>query len=637
MCGIAGILTTKAQQDDLKEIVSRMLDLQRHRGPDDSGVWGNRRVALGNRRLSILDLSDGGRQPMTNGDGSLYVVQNGEIYNFEELRRELMQAGYVFRSNCDTEVLLHGYAYWGPEFVKQLRGMFAIAVWSEKEQQLLLARDRFGIKPLYYRVERQSNVLSLTFASEIKPILAVQPASPQPNLAIVYDFLAYGLLEHTSETFFEHIEKLPPAHYMLVDREGRIELCRYWDLQVNPEIGLVSRESDEREAQGFRDAFIESVRYHLVSDVPVGSCLSGGLDSSAIVCAVDQLLRAGNARMPSTGRQSTFTSCFDNRRYDERHYASAVIEATQAQANFTFPTPAGFIVELPQLLFHQEEPFGGTSIYAQWCLMRDIHRSGLKVVLDGQGGDEQLLGYGKFYLFYLQTLAKQRRYGSFLWEGLRLGLSPGFWRRLALRRGLRYLGREWAGLSREDALVGRGLTAHFADRKQELGLNGSLAERIELDITKFSLPVLLRYEDKNSMAFSVEARVPFVDHVFAEYVAAMPINQKLRDGWTKFVLRQGLKDLLPESIRKRKSKMGFTTPEQVWFRAELSREVERVFANAQFLPAWADLPLLQKTFGDYQKRPGILDHRVFFRYFIVEKWARQFFLESGTWGEAPSI
>ena len=627
MCGIAGILTTKAQQDNLKEVVSRMLDLQRHRGPDDVGVWGNHRVALGNRRLSILDLSDAGHQPMSSADGSLWVIQNGEIYNFEELRRELTQAGYSFRSNCDTEVLLHGYAYWGAEFVRRLRGMFAIALWSEKEQQLLLARDRFGIKPLYYQAEQRSGGLWLAFASEIKPILAVQSASPQPNLALVYDFLAFGLLDHTSETFFQQVLKLPPAHYMRVDREGRIEMRRYWDLQVNSEIGPVPPENDERQAWAFREAFMDSVRHHLVSDVPVGSCLSGGLDSSAIVCGVSQLLRAGDVRTPITGRHWTFTSCFDDLRYDERRYANDVIQATQAQAHFTFSTPAGFVQELPQLLHHQEEPFVGTSIYAQWCLMRNIHRSGLKVVLDGQGGDEQLLGYGKFYLFYLQTLACQRRYGAFLREGFGVGLSPEFWRSLDLRRGLRYMA-PLANLSREADLVGPSLAARFADRRSAVGLNAGLAERVKLDLTTFSLPVLLRYEDKNSMAFSVESRVPFVDHVLAEHVAALPLNQKLRGGWTKFVMRQGLKGLLPESIRQRKDKMGFVTPETVWFRHELRPEVERTFASAHFLSEWADLPRLKESFANYQKRPSLLSSSVFFRYFIVEKWARRFFMES---------
>jgi asparagine synthase (glutamine-hydrolysing) len=626
MCGIAGILTSSPSQDDLKRQVLRMLELQRHRGPDDMGVWGNAKVALGNCRLSILDLTDAGHQPMTNTDESIWVVQNGEIYNFEELRDELIRAGYVFRSNCDSEVLVHGYDYWGPDLLRHLRGMFALALWSETEQRLFLGRDRFGIKPLYYHAERYCGGLRMIFASEIKPILAVQRAAVQPNKAIIFDFLRYGLLEHTNETFFEGVQKVPPACYMVIDKDGEMQLRQYWDFEVNPEFGRDSPKEDQDMAEAFKDVFLDSVSHHLVSDVPVGSCLSGGLDSSAIVCAVNNLLRAGKARMPVTDRQRTFTSSFEDPRFDERRYAYEVIEATQAQAHFTFPKAAGFIAELPELLYHQEEPFAGASIYAQWCLMRDIHRSDLKVVLDGQGGDEQLLGYGKFYFFFLKELARQHRYGLLLREGLGVGLSPEFWCSLDFRHGLRYM-RPLANLSRETTLVGQSLVAQFAERRPPVEKKVSLAEFIKQDITKYSLPVLLRYEDKNSMAFSVESRVPFVDHVVTEHVAALPINQKLRSGWTKFILRQGLRGLLPEPIRKRKSKLGFVTPEPVWFRAELGQEVERTFAKAHFLREWANLPHLQEAFAKYQKRPGLLSNWTFFRFFIVEKWARQFFLD----------
>jgi asparagine synthase (glutamine-hydrolysing) len=560
---------------------------------------------------------------MANADQSLWVVQNGEIYNFDELRYELIQAGFAFRSNCDTEVLIYAYAYWGVEFVRYLRGMFAIALWDGKLEKLLLARDRFGIKPLCYCVERQNGSLRLLFASEIKPILAVQSVSPQPNLSVVYDFLSQGLLDHTYETFFQGIYKIPSAHYMVIDRQGQIQLSRYWDFEVNPDVGNASKEKDRRTADSFREVFLNSVWYHLVSDVPVGSCLSGGLDSSAVVCAANHLLRARDARTPTSEHISTFTSCFEDPRYDERRYAEEVVEKTEAIAHFTFPKPEGFIEELPQLLHYQEEPFAGTSIYAQWCLMRDIHQSGLKVVLDGQGGDETLLGYGKFYLFYLQWLAQQGRYRTFLHEAMSVSLSPKFWRGLDLKHGFRYMGR-FSELTGEGNLVNSSLRVQFADRQPKVGLSDDLASRIKLDITKYSLPVLLRYEDKNSMAFSVESRVPFVDHVLVEQVAALPLNQKLRKGVTKFVLREGLKGLLPEAIYRRRSKMGFVTPEDVWFRGVLAPEMERTFMTAHFLPEWADLSRLKEAFALYRKGRSLLSRSVFFRYFIMEKWARMF-------------
>lgn len=625
MCGIAGIYSPQVPRDDLSAAVARMIDLERHRGPDDAGVWGDNHVALGNCRLSILDLSPAGHQPMTNADQSVWVIQNGEIYNFEELKCELVQAGYVFRSNCDTEVLLHGYTHWGPDFVRRLRGMFALVVWDVTQQRLLLARDRFGIKPLYYRWDQQADGSVLFFASEIKPILAVQRARREPNPALIYDFLAHRLLEHTDGTFFQGVVKLPPAHYLLIDRDGQPHLQRYWDLEVNPEFGQATPEADHAAASAFRAAFFDSIRAHLVSDVSVGSCLSGGLDSSAVVCTVSQLRRtvAERARALDQGLW-TFTSCFNDQRYDERQYAEAVAVAAQAKSHLTFPTVESFLAELPQLVRHQEEPFASTSIYAQWCLMRDIHRSGLKVALDGQGGDEQLLGYGKFYLFYLQALNRQRRYTDVLREALGVGLSPDFWLSLNLRHGLRYFGRSNL-LAAEADLIAQPLARQFADRTFNVSLNGSLAQRIRADLTTFSLPVLLRYEDKNSMAFSVEARVPFVDHLLAEHIAALPLNQKLRNGWTKYIMRQSLRGVLPDQIRLRKTKWGFVTPEAEWMRQTLSPTVEQTFASARFLPDWANLPRLREAFAAYRRGSDSLAYSVFFRYFIAETWARQFF------------
>jgi asparagine synthase (glutamine-hydrolysing) len=599
-----------------------MLDVLRHRGPDDAGLWSGGPVTLGSRRLAILDLSAAGHQPMSDREGSIVVIENGEIYNFEELRQELAQAGREFRSHSDAEVLVQGFAEWGLGLLPRLRGMFAFALWNERDRQLLLARDRFGIKPLYYRLERDAGGLRLLFASEIKAILAVQRDGPRANPDVIHDFLADGLLEHTADTFFDGIVKLPPAHWLTVDAAGHVRLGRYWDFTVNPDAGVISEAEDRRAAAAFRDAFFESVRYHLVSDVPIGSCLSGGLDSSAVVCATSRLLAEGSARTP-TSRQWTFTSSFEDLRYDERRYALEVARAADTDARFTFPSAAGFVAELPALLHHQEEPFASTSVYAQWCLMRDIHKSGLKVVLDGQGGDELLLGYGKFYLFHLQDLARQGRLGLLGREALALIASPRFWMSLDLRHGLRYMGRA-AALGGERRFLSRTLAARSADRRFVVGLDGGLAERIKRDITMFSLPVLLRYEDKNAMAFSVESRVPFVDHVLLEEVARLPLNQKLRRGWTKFVMREALRGVLPESVRLRRDKIGFVTPEEVWFRGELAREIEDTFAGATYLWEWADLPRLRDAFAAHRRRPGVLSHSVFFRYFIVERWARQF-------------
>jgi asparagine synthase (glutamine-hydrolysing) len=594
-----------------------MISLQRHRGPDDAGVWGDSHIALGNCRLAIIDLSAAGHQPMTNAQRNLWVVQNGEIYNFQELRHQLTAAGYRFQSNCDTEVLLHGYTQWGADMVRHLRGMFAIALWDVNRQLLLLARDRFGIKPLYYYLDDYADRRRLVFASEIKPILAMPGVALQPNERLIYDFLAHRLLEHTADTFFAHIRKVPPAHYLLMDRTGHTTLTRYWDFEVNPDSVSATPEADDRAARAFRVAFFESVRHHLVSDVPIGSCLSGGLDSSAIVCALGQL------RQPSNSSDlRTFTSSFEDVRFDERAYAQLAASQVGAQTTYTFSQPQGFVAELTDLVRHQEEPFTSTSIYAQWCLMRDINRAGLKVVLDGQGGDEQLLGYGKFYLFYLQSLGRQGRIAQLAQEALGLGLTPEFWSSLNWRHGLRYLGRNSAGAGETD-LVHPDLCRRYEGHVTSVSLNGSLAERVKRDVTQLSLPILLRYEDKNSMAFSVEARVPFVDHVLTEHVAALPFNQKLRSGWTKYVLRQALRGVLPERIRLRRSKWGFVTPEEVWMRGPLAATIRQTFSEARFLPAWSNVSRLREGFDQYCRGHNQYMHSVFFRHYILEVWAQQ--------------
>ncbi len=633
MCGIAGIYSFPPRSN-LTPLLERMLRLQAHRGPDDRGTWEGKGIALGNLRLAILDLTPAGHQPMSNEDGSLWCVLNGEIYNFQDLQRVLKSQGHTFRSNSDTEVLLHGYEEWGLDLFKRLRGMFAFALWSEKEQRLVLARDRFGIKPIYYHLSQKGDDIQLVFASEIKPVLSVLESAPRPNSRVLHDFLAFGLLDHTDETAFDEIVKVPPAHYLVISPHHPVTATRYWDLSVNSSCGSMSAEADTRAAEEFQQVFCDSVRHHLVSDVPVGSCLSGGLDSSSVVCAANQCLRAGSTPAMIGERQKTFTSCSNDPRYDERAFAHLVAEATGVQEHFTFPSGPGFRKELSDLLWHQEEPFASTSIYAQWCLMRDVKTSGIKVVLDGQGGDEQLLGYGKFYWFFLRDLWRRRQVSTFAREAIGLAQSVDYLRTLNLRHGLKYLGRRGQSLG-SVSLLRTEFRQSNAERMAHLDGARDLGERIKQDLTTFSLPVLLRYEDKNSSAFSVEARTPFVDHVVAEMVAALPINQKLRRGWTKYVLRQGMKGILPEPIRLRKSKLGFGTPEETWFRGELAPDLAEAFRSPCFIQEYADIRLLNEEFQKYQNRPGLLSGRVFFRYYIVEMWAKQFILDS-QWQQSPA-
>lgn len=624
MCGIAGIFSFHQNAPATSAQIQKMAGAIRHRGPDDEGFYVNGNIALGHRRLAIIDLSPDGHQPMAGPDGSTWIIYNGEIYNYLELRAELSAQGHRFKSQSDTEVILHAYQEYGPDCVRHFNGMFAFALWDTRQRRLFLARDRFGIKPLYFCSTRQQ----FLFASEIKALLAVMETRPSPNQQLVYDFLTLGVLDHTNDTFFAGIHKLLPAHYMLIDAAGREQTKRYWDFTVSTEVAPLSDKILAEKSQTFFDLFAESVQSHLISDVPVGSCLSGGLDSSAVVAVISHLIHEHKAASVGA-RQQTFSACYNNSNLDEQPFIDHVIEATGALSHRVFPTAEGFKKALPQLLWHQEEPFAGTSMYAQWEVMRSARDNGVTVLLDGQGADEQLLGYRKFYVFYVQHLLRNGRPGLGLREMFKHFGSREVLMTLQWQRGLRY----WRGAQIGSAALAKQLLQDsfrqmFADSAVRLTAAGDLGARIQADMTRFSLPVLLRYEDKNSMAFSREARVPFLDHRLVEYVAGLPLNLKLRDGWTKYCLRRGAQNVVPKKILERKDKIGFATPEEEWFRCALKDEIRQTFHQASFLPEFIKLPDLQNHFAAFVhgKRP-LLSSDFFFRFFILEHWAQTFILK----------
>ncbi len=620
MCGIAGILTFDSSPV-AADTIHKMTDAIRHRGPDDQDIYLEGSLALGHRRLSIIDLSPGGHQPMAGPDGSTHIVYNGEIYNYLDLRAELVARGHQFKSHSDTEVILHAYQEYGCECLSRLNGMFALALWDSRQRRLFLARDRMGVKPLYfYRDARR-----LIFASEIKAILAALESTPTVNHRLLYDFLTLGVLDHTDETFFAGIHKLPAAHGMLIEPNGQAQVQRYWDFEVSNEVARLTDSEVERRSQAFWELFTDAVQLRLVSDVPVGSCLSGGLDSSAVVSVIARLIRQNQA--VSVGpRQQTFSACYPNAAIDEQCYMDQAVQWTGAQPWRVFPQPQKFIEDLPQLIWHQEEPFAGASIYAQWEVMRLAREKGIIVLLDGQGADEQLLGYRKFYAFYVQTLLRQGQFGAGLRESL---LHFGNWnvlRTLQLRRGLRYLqGRRMGSRSVADRLLRDSFAASFRAEPLNIGVESTLAARIKSDLTRFSLPVLLRYEDKNSMAFGRESRVPFLDYRLVEYVAGLPLNLKLRDGWTKYCLRRGGRGYMPDMILRRRDKIGFAAPEDEWFRRALQQLIRQAFESALFLPHLVNVQELVAQFDAFcaGRRP-LLSGEFFFRFFIVERWAQVF-------------
>lgn len=556
------------------------LDIVTHRGPDGSG-WDVLEcpagpVALGHRRLSIIDLTEGGHQPMASPDGNWLMIFNGEIYNYLELRDELRAKGEMFVTGSDSEVLLRAYVVWGEQALERLRGMFAVVIWNRRAHTMFAARDRFGIKPLYM-LEGQGG---LAFASEIKQLLGLPGASSRMNVARVHDFLASGMSDHTAETMFAGIKQLRAGECATVDCRTSVPrtTVKRWYSTAVPVLGLTPAEASAR----FREALVESVKLHLRSDVKVGSCLSGGLDSSAIVCLMAELMgsRTGGPQ------PNTVSACYDEKSVDEKPFMEIVVAHANARPHYIYPHADDVFQAASDLTWHQDEPFGSTSIFAQWCVFKKAKEAGIKVMLDGQGADEPLAGYHTSFPYYmaglvqrgdlgmlLRTIQERKRYhGSSVRDQLQGAVVSMLPARLAptLRR-------------QRDALINHNWlgTDLIREHGNPKGASALASELLDLppvvDISTLcltltyasNLPMLLHWEDRNSMAHSVEARVPFLDHPLVEFMLGLGNNHKVVGGDTKRVLRAGMEGILPEDVRQRRDKLGFSTPEQVWFRGPL--------------------------------------------------------------------
>jgi asparagine synthase (glutamine-hydrolysing) len=613
MCGIAGIVYEGQPQQAAMAAVRRMIAWQRHRGPDGEGFYDTVSASLGHCRLAIIDLSDAGQQPMSDYEGRFWITFNGEIYNYVELREELRGLGCHFQGRSDTEVLLAAYCQWGEGCLKRLRGMFAFAIWDDKERTLFAARDRLGIKPFHYCTDGNGR---LAFASELKALLEFVPQR-RSNLQLAREFVAWDLLDHQAdETMIVGIKRLPPAHAMTWRPGAGVVLRRYWKLNVTEQLETPPNKRAALVAE-FRHRLEDSIALHLRSDVPIGSCLSGGLDSSSIVCIVTAELLKRNALQEDW--QHAFSACFEEPGIDERPYIEAVAAATGCRTHFVFPGGERLREEMDTFLWHQEEPIGGCSEYSQYCVARLARENGIKVLLDGQGADEQLAGYRKFILVYLRQLASERCYVKAVKEAAAFFSSPEILRTSYFAAGRRYLLSSVPEFERlwPDQLQ--------PARPAALGLGDSLGRRIEADLTRFSLPALLRFEDRNTMAFGVESRVPFVDHQLVEWLATLPADMRLAGGWTKRILRDALVNILPECVRTRKSKLGFATPDSKWLCGPLTEWLSGTLNGAHYLSDLVDVPgvkqlLARRVAGDN----SLSLEKMLFRLAIYESWARQF-------------
>jgi asparagine synthase (glutamine-hydrolysing) len=602
MCGLCGI--ADLQRPPERQAVEAMLDGLAHRGPDGRGIFADDGVCLGHLRLAIIDLSDAGLQPMASEDGRLRLLHNGEIYNYLELRAELETKGHRFRTQTDTEVILGAYREWGERCVERMNGMWAFVIWDTGRRTLFCSRDRLGVKPLYYRLDGSR----FSFASE--PWL-LRGDAPRANLQLVRDYVAQGYLDHAEDTFFAGVSRLPPAHSLTFGPSGlRVE--RYWSLEPH--------DPPPDAAAAVRETFLDAVRLQLRSDVPVGTALSGGIDSSSIAVAV---AHHGHER------QKTITAFFDDAGYDERPYARAVVRETEADARWVSFTPEELVANLPAIVRAQGEPFGSTSICAGWFVMREAGAAGLKVMLDGQGGDELFGGYRAFFGYRLSDLLREGRVAEAARElhafaavnGPRWGavalLNPHVPERLRLAARARLRGAA--------ALVAPELRAlPLSDGQNGAVFPDRLRRALHLVLSRRGLPELLRYEDRNSMAHSIEARVPLLDHRLVELAFSLPGDELIRRGETKSVLRRALSDLLPPEVRARRDKLGFVTPERRFLRGALGDLAGDVFASRSFRErGFVDPAAAQRRLARHRR--GTLDAGMeIWRALNLELWAQAF-------------
>ena len=609
MCGIFGAINTTGFFDgpDFDRFVA-LTNLVAYRGPDDCGHVAlilkesdsrqERRfdVFFGHRRLSIIDLSSAGHQPMSDGKGC-WITYNGEIFNYLELRRELEARGHAFETGTDTEVILRVYREYGERGFDRLNGMWAFAIVDSRARKVVLSRDRFSIKPLYLFKSNSA----LYFGSEIKQLLPLLP-SRELNASVMTAYLAQGLLDHDVETFFRGITRVPPGTNVIVSLDsGAVEERNYWSFESRGKTSVSSKDLVEE----FRSLFFDSVRIRLRSDVKVGVLLSGGLDSSAVTTAVKLVC----------GEQLQTYSIVSDEGYDERRFIDMMAATGVPNRKVTFRV--GNVLDcLEQVLYYSDEPFAGFSVIAQHQLFAAIkHDSDVTVLLSGQGGDETLLGYLKFFFFHVQLLLKAGKYLDAMLLLARSSLHRTAVTQFQMSEARRYMQRNRRGIWQ---------TMLRKTEPVPVWQCGDMRSRQIADIRNYSVPALTHYEDRNSGAHSLEVRHPFLDHRLVNFVVNLPTELKIHQGWTKYILRAALPEM-PAALRWRRDKQGFLVPEQLWLKRELVQIIQQRFQGSTL----AALDILNDKkfllyYDQFLTRNSITSSDIA-RVLIAEIWAEKVF------------
>jgi len=573
MCGICGRYNLDKRAVN-SETIKRMAKAIAHRGPDDEGYYINKNIGLGHKRLSIIDIATG-HQPMTNKDQTIWIVYNGEVYNFIELRKDLVKKGYKFKTKSDTEVVLNLYQAYGEKCLEKLNGMFAFVIWDSKKNQLFAARDRLGIKPFYYFFDEKSFV----FASEIKSILQDKNIKAQPNNKAINDYLTFQFCLG-EKTFFQGIKKLLPGHYLVI-KNNKLNLKKYWDIDYTIE----ARHNEEYFAEKLLELIKDSIKLRLRSDVPVGAHLSGGLDSSIINCLASSYLESP---------LKSFTGIFRGEGYDESKHAEAVSSFAKTESFKIFPKAQDFEKNLSKLIYFMDEPAAGPGLFPQYSVSQ-LTSKNVKVVLSGQGGDETFGGYIRYLIAYLEQSTKGIIFDVQKEENYATSINKVINQFPALKNYAPLLGHFLESGSFGDPIDKRYFRLVQRNKNLQTIFNDKFLTDIQEDYSSFAefqtifnqpntpfyfnkmthfdlktlLPALLHVEDRTSMAVSLESRVPLLDHRIIEFTATIPPAIKFKNGQTKYILKQAVKNIVPKQIIERKDKIGFAYPWSKWYQGPL--------------------------------------------------------------------
>tara|TARA_Y100001970_G_scaffold294069_1_gene446462 strand:- start:5250 stop:7211 length:1962 start_codon:yes stop_codon:yes gene_type:complete len=637
MCGLAGIITS--HDEELESSMNRMLELISHRGPDGRGIKiltlkDKGYLALGHNRLAIIDTSDAGLMPMQSKDGTYHIIFNGEIFNYIELKQELLEIGYKFDTQTDTEVLLNAYIEWGSNCLNKLNGMFSFAIHDSNSDELFVARDRYGVKPLYYYYS--NNIF--TFASEIKSLLTIKEVPARPNNDVLGKFLLTGVINDSEKTCFDDIFSLKPGHYLKFNQK-KLEIKKWYKFYPLDPSKYEGNDNFNDSIEDFKVLFNDAVRLRLRSDVEVGACLSGGLDSSAIVGSIAQIL--SQIEKTTKGSFKTFSSIYQDPEISEVQYVQAVTELTKTK-NFSFsPNPDKFWSQVSNIVWHNDEPIQTPTIFNQWTVMEVAKHKGVKVTLDGQGVDELAGGYPTYFSIYLAELLRKFKFIQFFKTFREIVSKEGEGRNLfslLFRICFHLLPKQILTLllfippfkliltnqSITPLLKNEFVKDWFKISKKQLFLqkmhSSSLQERLSFDLSFISIPALLRYEDRSSMASSIEARTPFLDFRLVEKIQTLPSKFLIKNGLSKALIREGVKDLIPSVVFNRTDKKGYPIPSSNWLNM-YSSKIKKLFLQDAFLNKY-----FNKDLGRlFDLHDNSLKGEELWRILFAELWFREFF------------